>query len=102
HRGGHGRSSARTIYCSRPHRPRARPAFTTWFGDAENQAADAADSFTHASLANHWCSLRQCGQNVWAKKTGEHSKRGRSTSIPVETSRPVAGQRIITIPIVPP
>src|ERR1043166_6192429 len=37
---------------------RARPRLAP-LEDRESQAADAADSSTQASLANHWCSVRQ-------------------------------------------
>ena len=57
-------------------------------------------SQTHASCANHSCSVRQKGQCERLKNTGVARKRARSASYPVEISRPVFGQRIITVPIV--
>src|SRR5262249_19368859 len=57
-------------------------------------------SQTHASCANHSCSVRQKGQCERLKNTGVARKRARLASYPVEISRPVFGQRIITVPIV--
>src|SRR5215471_4588907 len=59
----------------------------------------AFGSHTHASLANHSCSVRQIGQYERAKNTGVELKRSGSASYPVGMSRPVSGHRIMTVPI---
>src|SRR5260370_41710173 len=61
--------------------------------------ARGSASHTHASFANHSCSVRQIGQWTRAKKTGIDSKLLRSVTKPVGMSRPVCGHLTMTAPI---
>ena len=61
--------------------------------------ARGSASHTHASFANHSCSVRQIGQWTRAKNTGIDSKLLRSVTRPVGMSRPVCGHLTMTAPI---
>jgi len=68
------------------------------YADA-NSIGSAACPSTHASPANHSCSVRQIGQYERPKNTGMVRNCSGATAYWVWTLPPVSGQRIITTPI---
>ena len=61
--------------------------------------SEHSESQTHASRANHSWVVRQSGQYVRLKNTGEKRKTAGSTYFSVEIACPVFGQRIMSLPI---